>query len=54
MGFIDYRIGLTFGIVAIITSPIGAKVSILTPREKLRKIFAIFLILMPILLLLRK
>ncbi len=54
MGFIDYRIGLVFGIVAIITSPIGAKISILTPREKIRKIFAVFLILMPILLLLRK
>jgi len=54
MGLIDYKIALFFGIAAIITSPIGAKVSLLTPKEKLRKIFAIFLILTPVLLLLRK
>ena len=54
MGFIDYRTGLFFGIAAIITSPLGAKLSMRTPREKLRKMFALFLIITPILLLFRK
>lgn len=53
MGFVDYKTGLIFGIGAVITSPVGAKLSMLIPREKLRKMFAIFLIITPVLLLLR-
>lgn len=44
-GLVDYRIGLLLAIGSTITAPLGAKISIKTPREKLRKMFAVILIL---------
>ncbi len=53
-GYINYKIGIIFAIGAIIFAPIGAKVSVKTPRLLLRRIFGVFLILTPLLLFFRK
>ena len=44
-GLVDYRVGLLLAIGSTIAAPFGAKISIKTPREKLRKMFAVILIL---------
>lgn len=53
-GYINYKIGLLFVIGALIFAPIGAKISVKTPRGLLRKIFGLFLILTPLLLFFKK
>lgn len=53
-GYINYEIGVYFVIGAVIASPVGAKVSIKTPRRFLRKLFGLFLMLTPLLIFLRK
>jgi len=53
-GYINYKIGIIFALGAIIFAPIGAKISVKTPRLLLRRIFGGFLILTPLLLFFRK
>jgi len=45
---IDYKLGITIGFFGIIGSIIGAQVSIHTEASKLKKYFAIFLIIIAI------
>lgn len=42
---VDFRIGLTLAIGSTVAAPFGARISIRTDREKMRKIFAVVLIL---------
>ena len=42
--YIDYKMGLVIGIVGTVGAVIGAKISIITNGEKLKKYFAVFLI----------
>ena len=44
-GLVDFHIGLMLAIGSVVAAPLGARISINTPREKLRKIFAVVLIL---------
>lgn len=53
-GLVDFRIGILLAIGSTIAAPLGARLSIKTSAEKLRKIFAIALILSSIAVLLKK
>lgn len=44
-GFVNFHIGLTLAVGSTVAAPFGAKISIRTDREKLRKIFAVVLVL---------
>jgi len=44
-GYVDFRIGILLGIGSMAAAPLGAKLSINTPRERLKRMFAIILIL---------
>ncbi len=43
--YVDFRIGIVLAIGSTIAAPLGAKLSIKTPRGKLKRMFAIILIL---------
>lgn len=44
-GLVDFHIGVTLAIGSTVAAPLGARISIKTQKEKLRKIFAVVLIL---------
>lgn len=44
-GYVDFRLGIFLGIGSMCAAPLGARMSINTPREKLRRMFAVILIL---------
>lgn len=52
-GYVDFRIGIMLAIGSMAAAPFGAKLSINTPREKLRRMFAIILILSGLSILVR-
>ncbi|MCX8082776.1 MAG: sulfite exporter TauE/SafE family protein [bacterium] len=52
-GLVDFRTGIMLAIGSTVAAPLGAKISIRTEKEKLRKIFAVVLMLSGIAVLLK-
>jgi uncharacterized protein len=52
-GYVDFRIGTLLAVSSMIAAPLGAKLSINTPRERLRRMFAVILILSGLSILIR-
>jgi len=44
-GLVDFRVGLLLAAGSAVAAPLGARISIKTPRERLRRLFAVILIL---------
>ncbi len=52
-GYVDFRLGILLAIGSMAAAPLGAKLSINTPREKLRRMFAVILIISGLSILIR-
>lgn len=52
-GYVDYRLGVLLGIGSMAAAPLGARLSINIPREKLRRMFAVILVLSGLSILVR-